>query len=129
MSILLLSMTTLQANKMALAHTNPMPNLMRIASGNAELLKITPDQMKSIKAWTKEHKPKMKEMIKKVMSEEKKLLEDALNTDNDSVKQAEVMLETRKKIIEMKTTCRKTLKSILSKEQYAGVISIYKSMN
>lgn len=129
MTILVLSLTTLQANKAALAHVNPMPNLMRIAVGNAELLKVTPAQMKDIKAWMKVAKPQMKELIKKVMSEEKKLLEDALMTDNDSVKQAEVMLETRKKIIEMKTTCRKTLKGILSKEQYATVVSIYKSMN
>ena len=127
MTILLLSLSSLQANKVALAHTNPMPNLMRIAVGNAELLKINPEQMKNIKAWMKISKPQIKALIKKVMSEEKKLLEDALNTEVDSVKQAEVMLETRKKIIEMKTTCRKTLKGILSKEQYASVISIYKS--
>jgi len=89
MTILVLSLTTLQANKAALAQVNPMPNLMRIAVGNAELLKVTPAQMKDIKAWMKVAKPQMKELIKKVMSEEKKLLEDALMTDNDSVKQAE----------------------------------------
>ena len=128
MTILLLSLSTLQANKAALAHVNPMPNFMRIASGNAELLKITPEQMKAINAWKKVNKPKVKALIKKVMGQEKKLLEDALNGNTDNVKQADAMLETRREIIALKTTCHKTLKGILSKEQYASVISIHKSM-
>ena len=70
----------------------------------------------------------MQEMIKKVMSEEKILLQKAIDTDENTVKMAEVMIETRKNIIAMKTKCRSTLKGILTPEQYANVISIYKSV-
>ncbi len=62
------------------------------------------------------------------MTEEKMLHEKALDTDVDTVKEAEVMLETRKNIIAMKTKCRTTLKGILTPKQYADVITIYKSV-
>jgi len=127
LTILIMSISTLQANKAALAHANPMPNLMRIAVGNAELLNINEEQMKAIKTWIKTEKPKMKKLIMKVMEEEKMLMDKALNTDEDTVKLAETMLETRKQIIAKKTKCRVTLKGILTKEQYANVVKIYKS--
>ena len=38
----------------------------------------------------------MQEMVKKVISEEKMLHVKALDTDADTVKEAELMLETRK---------------------------------
>ena len=67
-------------------------------------------------------------MVKKVMSEEKMLAENALTTDNDSVKDAEDMLETRKTIIAMKAKCNANLKTILTPKQYAQVVTIYRSV-
>ncbi len=130
MALILMSFSTLHAamDKYALAHANPMPNLIRITMGNADLLGINAEQMKAIKAWAAKNKPEMEKMIQKVMSEEAMLLEHALTTDNDSVKEAEVMLETRKQIIAMKTKCRANLKKILTKKQYEQVISIYRSV-
>jgi hypothetical protein len=112
----------------ALRHANPMPNLMRIAMGNADILNLSEDQVKALKAWAVENRPKMAMMIKKVVSEEQMLREEALTTDVDVVKKAETMLETRRKIIEMKTKCRAHLKNTLSEKQYAQVIGIYRSM-
>ncbi len=129
-TFILMSFTTLQAmNDLALAHVNPMPNLMRIAMGNAELLHLTQEQKEALKSWSKTNKPKMLEMMQKVINEEHMLLENALTTDNDSAKEAEVMLETRKQIIALKTKCRANLKNVLTKEQYAQLISIYRSVN
>lgn len=128
-----MSFSTLQAmnnqamNTQALAHANPMPNLMRIAIGNADTLGLNAEQISGLKAWVQTNKPKMKEMIHKVMMEEAMLLEDALTTDNDSVKKAETMLETRKQIIATKAQCRMTLRKILTEKQYAQVIAIYRS--
>ena len=130
MTIVMMSLSTLSAmNPQALKHANPMPNLMRIAMKNADLLQLDQKQMAALKAWADENKPKMKMMIKKVMQEEAMLLENALTTDNDSVKEAEAMLETRKQIIATKTKCRATMKSILTPKQYQQVITIYRSVN
>jgi hypothetical protein len=131
--VILLSFSSLHAmkmgmNKHALKHANPMPNLMRIAIKNGDLLGIDQKQMKALRAWSDTNKPKMKKMVQKVMHEEAMLLENALTTDNDPVKEAEVMLETRKKIIEMKANCLANLKNILTKEQYQNVVNIYRSV-
>ena len=125
-----MSFSTLYAagNQSALKHANPMPNLMRIAIKNADLLGVDAKQMVALKAWSDTNKPKMKMMVKKVMMEEKMLEENALTTDNDSVKEAEVMLETRKMIIAMKARCNANLKTILTKKQYAQVVTIYRSV-
>ena len=129
MTIILMSLSTLHAsNQYALRHANPMPNLMRIAIGNADLLGVDEKQMTALKAWSDTNKPKMQEMVKKVMGEEKMLLEKALTSDADTAKEAEVMLETRKQIIAMKTKCNANLKTILTKKQYADVITIYNSV-
>ena len=130
MTILMMSLSTVHAagNQLALKHANPMPNLMRIAIKNADTLAIDKKQMIALKAWSDTNKPKMQQMVKKVMSEEKMLLENALSTDNDSVKDAEVMLETRKSIIAMKAKCNANLKTILTPKQYTQVVTIYKSV-
>jgi hypothetical protein len=129
-SMLLMSLSTTHAsgNMYAMKHANPMPNLMRIAIKNADLLGVDAKQMIALKTWSDSNKPKMKMMVKKVMHEEKMLLENALSTDNDSVKEAEVMLETRKEIIVMKAACKANLKTILTPKQYADVIKIYRSV-
>lgn len=105
-----------------------MPNLMRIVVGNAALLDVNETQMKELKVWIKTAKPQMKGMIKEVMMKEKALHDNALTTDIDIEKQADEILALRKKIIMMKTKCRKTLKGILTKKQYAEAITIYKSV-
>jgi len=112
----------------ALRHANPMPNLMRIAMGNAEILNLSEAQVKALKAWAVENRPKMGMMIKKVISEERMLREEALTTDVDVPKKAETMLQTRRKIIEMKTKCRAHLKKTLTDKQYTQVIGIYRSI-
>jgi|GEM_PF-1492706 len=133
--VLLMSISSLHAMNMgmgmqkhALKHANPMPNLMRIAIKNADILGIDQKQMIALRAWSDTNKPKMMKMVKSVMHEEAMLLENALTTDKDPVKEAEVMLETRKKIIEMKANCIANLKTILTKEQFQNVVNIYRSV-
>jgi len=129
LTLMLISISTAYAGAgYALRHANPLPNLMRIAKGNAELLSINTKQMESLRSWESENKPKMMKMVKEVIAQEKMLREEALTTDKDVVKKAQKMLELRRKIIEMKTACRAHLRSVLSEKQYAQVISIYRSM-
>lgn len=127
-ALVFMSLTTAYAGgNYALRHANPMPNLMRIAMGNAELLKITGEQMKGLHAWADENKPKMMMLVKQVVMQEKAIREEALTTDKDVMKKADEMLQTRRKIMQMKTACRATLRGILSEKQYAQVIGIYRS--
>ncbi len=124
-----LSCSSLNAmNNRSLTHANPMPNLMRIAQGNAELLGLNAKQMESLKAWSDVNRPKMMQMTQEVMQEEAMLKENALTSDTDIEKQVDRMLQARKNIIMLKTQCRAELKKILTLEQYANVIKIYRSV-
>ena len=124
--IALMSLTNLYANY-ALKHANPMPNLVRYALGNAELLQLNKAQVQDIKAWSKQNKPEMRKLIKQVMTEEKMLMQESLTTDKNVVNKAQTMLDARKKIIEIKTLCRAHLKEVLTAKQYSQVVGIYRS--
>lgn len=129
LTVALISFSTAYADKgHGLRHANPLPNLMRVAMGNAELLHLSKAQMVALRAWRKENKPKMMMMVKQVLQQEMMLKEEALTMDKDVVKKAEKMLDTRRQIIVLKSACRVHLKKTLSKEQYAQVISIYRSV-
>jgi len=124
-----LSCSSLSAmNNRSLTHANPMPNLMRIAQGNAELLGLNAKQIESLKAWSDANRPKMMQMTQTVMQEEAMLKENALTSDTDIEKQVDSMLQARKNIIMLKTQCRAELKKILTPDQYANVIKIYRSV-
>lgn len=112
--------------KHALMHANPLPNLVRVAMQNKDTLNITASQMQAIKAWGKVNKPKVMSLIHLVMTEEKMLMEESLTTDSDVIVKAATMLEARKQIIIIKTKCRENLKKVLSKVQYAQLVTMYK---
>lgn len=124
--VALVSLTSLHANY-ALKHANPMPNLVHYAVGNAEILGITKQQVTEIQAWGKTHKPKMQELIKTVMMEEKMLLDEALGADENVVEKSQKMLDARKEIIKIKTDCRMNMKKILSKKQYEQLVNLYRT--
>ena len=108
-------------------HANPLPNLVRVTLNQASVLQLDAKQIKAVQAWNDANKPKMLELVALVMSEEKMLFDEALGKDQNTIKKAQVMLDARKEIIEMKTLCRANLRTILSKKQYAQLISIYKN--
>lgn len=127
----LMALTNVQAkegkmNHHAMMHANPLPNLMRVATQNAKELNITADQMKELEAWKTTAKPKIKQLIKTVMQEERMLHKLALTTDSDVVAKAQPMLDARKAIIELKTQCRMNLKTILSEKQYKQLVKLYR---
>ena len=126
--MMLMTLSTVYAGAgHALRHANPLPNLVRLTLGNAELLQLNAEQVKEIRTWARENKPTMMKLVQKVVNEEKMLKEEALTTDKDVVKNAESMLDARREIIKIKTACRANLKKILSEKQYAQVIGIYRS--
>ena len=129
----LMTLTTAQAkedgkkqHEMAMKHANPMPNLMRVAMEHKKDLNLSAEQVKALKAWADENKPKMKELIKTVNQEERMLHKEALTTDNDVVAKAQKMLDARKEIIVLKTQCRANLKTILDEKQFKQLVKIYR---
>lgn len=128
----ILSLTSVEAkmaNKegYALRHANPLPNLMRVAMTNKGELNLTQDQITKLQDWSKSNKPQMKQLVQKVMQQERALREEALTTDKNVMEKAEEMLDTRRAIMKKKTACRQNLKTILTAAQYEQVITIYKS--
>ena len=127
----LMALTNVQAkgnmDQYILKHTNPLPNLMRVAVKHAKGLDITDAQMKELKAWQTTAKPKIKQLVKTVMQEERMLHKEALTTDNDVVAKSQTMLDARKAIIELKTQCRMNLKTILNQKQYKQLVKIYRN--
>ena len=128
LAVVLLSVSSSHAGRHGMKHANSMPNLMRIALGNAELLDISKDQVSALRSWRNENKPKIMMMVKQAREQKRLMREEALGADKNVLKLAEKVFTLRKKIIEMKTRCRQTLKSVLNAKQYANVVSIYKSM-
>ncbi len=127
MFMALMSLSSVHGSTHAMKHVSPLPNLVRIALGNAELLQLNEKQVKDIKSWVKTNRPTIKTLVKTVIEKEKSLRVEALTTDKNVVKNAESMLDARRQIIAIKTKCRAYLRSVLSEKQYAQVIGIYKS--
>lgn len=123
----LAALTMASAHALGMKHVNPMPNLVRYAMGNAELLGLNQKQLNEISNWSKAKRPKMMQLVQLVRSEEKMLLEEALGDDIDVVKKSQKMLDARKQIIEMKTACRANLKKILTSKQYAQLVNLYRT--
>ena len=129
LGLLGLSNVQAQMKNHALMHANPMPNLVRVAMKNADSLNITKEQKQEIKAWSEANKPKMKELIKLVMTEERMLRKEALTADKDVVAKAQTMLDARKEIIVVKTQCRQNLKRILNEKQYKDLVKLYRTLH
>lgn len=106
-------------------HANPMPNLMRVAIGNAEILNIDKKQMSALMAWSKENKPLMNKMVKDVMQKESEMEYSALTSGSNLEKLADSILETRREIMMKKIACRALLIKTLSAKQYAYLVNIY----
>lgn len=125
--VIVAALAMINAHAFGMRHANPMPNLVRYAVGNAELLGLNKKQLDEIAAWSDANRAKMMQLVQLVHSEEQMLLEEALGSDVDVVKKSEKMLDARKQIIEIKTACRANLKKILTKKQYEQLVTLYRS--
>jgi len=113
----------------ALKHANPMPNLMRVALGNSNLLGLSKSQIDSLQSWRAANQGNLRSLVQQVMAEEKILHEHSLTNESDIVKRVDNVLKLRLQIMQTKTNCRVNLKKILTKEQFNKVVSIYRSMH
>ncbi|MCU7940704.1 MAG: hypothetical protein KZQ64_14435 [gamma proteobacterium symbiont of Bathyaustriella thionipta] len=112
-----------------MAHANPVPNYMSIIKMNADKLGLNDEQKNKVMVWKKKNGPKMAAMVKSVIEGEKELKIASM----DGVPQTEIsamsdkLLDTRKKIISGKTTCRDYMMDVLSDAQWKQLTDIIKA--
>ena len=116
---------------MLVMHANPaFPNLTGVAIKNAAELDLSSEQVTKLKAWTREHGDEIKQLFQQVAFIEKELIQDALAGQSEAELMAkfEKTLAMRKEIAKTKIACRDNMKSILTKQQFDRLASIYPMM-
>ena len=130
---LIISSSFLQASDMEfmrnMVHSNPVPNYVSDIKMNADKLGLNEDQKAKVMAWNKKNGPAMAAMVKSVIDGEKEIKMASM----EGASQAEIsamsnkLMDTRKKIIAGKTTCRDYVMKILSDAQWQQLTDIIKA--
>ncbi len=121
---LFFSAVNLQASDMEflhnMAHANPVPNYMSIIKKNAAKLELNMKQTEKIMAWKKKNGPKMAAMVQSVIDGEKKIRMASIDgiSHKEITAMADELMDTRKKIILGKTTCRDYMMNVLTDSQW-----------
>jgi DNA-binding helix-hairpin-helix protein with protein kinase domain len=103
-----------------MAHVNPVPNYVAYIKKNAEALKISDDQMEQVKAWNKDNREKMHQMVMSVIEGERQMAQASMDgvSGNEIKTMAEAVHEIRMQIIAGKTLCRDRMMEILDESQW-----------
>lgn len=130
---LMISSSFLQASDMEfmrnMAYSNPVPNYVSVINKNADKLGLNEDQKTKVMAWNKKNGPAMAAMVKSVIDGEKEIKMASM----EGVSQAEIsamsnkLMDTRKKIIAGKTTCRDYVMKVLTDTQWQQLTDIIKA--
>ncbi len=112
-----------------MAHVNPVPNYMSIIVKNEDKLALTADQKTKVMAWNKKNGAKMATMVNSVVDGEKQITVASMKgtSSTEIASMADQLMETRKKIIVGKTTCRDYMMDVLSPEQWKQLTDIIKA--
>ena len=130
---LFISSSLLAADQMQfkrnMAHANPVPNYMSIIKMNADTLGLNSDQKSKVMVWKKKNGPKMAVMVDSIIKGEEEIKSASMaGVSQDKIKaMADALMDTRKKIIIGKTTCRDYMMSVLSDAQWQQLINIMKA--
>lgn len=116
-------------NMMAMMkHVSPMPNLMPIAIGNADLLDLSKEQTEALAKGRQERHDKVHGLANEIIADEKAITQAALEgkSKDEINKMSEAVMEKRLGIIDAKASCRDTMRKVLNEEQWNEVINIAK---
>ncbi len=108
-------------------HANPMPNLMKVVKQHGDMLELTDEQSKMLAAWRKANHEPMHAKVKELHDIEQAMFDASISgkTIEEIMVLASKAMELRKEIIAGKTACRDNMAAVLSKEQFAQVLSLY----
>ncbi|MDX1352951.1 MAG: hypothetical protein R3254_08060 [Thiomicrorhabdus sp.] len=111
-----------------LNHASFMPNLMKHIMHTKGSLKLSKEQINTLKEYKKTHSPQVHKMVETLIEVEKQAKQMALdNYPPEKVAGlAKMSLDIRSDIFHAKLKCRSFVKSVLSEEQYKKALTSYK---
>jgi hypothetical protein len=114
--------------KAVMKHVSPMPNLMPIAIGNADLLDLKKEQTEALAKGREERHDKVHGLANEIIADEKAITQAALEgkSKDEINKMSEAVMEKRLGLIDAKASCRDTMRKVLNEEQWNEVIKIAK---
>ena len=112
-----------------MAHANPVPNYMSIIKMNADKLGLNEEQNNQVMVWKKKNGEKMAVMVKSVMAGEKEIKLASMNgvSSSEIATMSNNLMDTRKKIIAGKTTCRDYMMKVLTEAQWKQLTDMMKA--
>jgi len=114
----------------AVKHAHPLPNFMIVIMQQGDMLALSPEQAQAVANWRAKHGPIAKKLVMAIKNGEQELQKASLNgaSKEEIMAQVDALLDKRRQLAEMKTTCRDNMRQILSDEQWDEVVSLYKEM-
>ena len=112
-----------------MAHANPVPNYMSIIKMNADKLGLNEEQKNQVMVWKNKNGEKMAVMVKSVMAGEKEIKLASMNgvSSSEIATMSNNLMDTRKKIIAGKTTCRDYMMKVLTEAQWKQLTDMMKA--
>ena len=109
-------------------HVSPMPNLMPIAMGNADMLELSKEQTEALAAGRDERHDKVHGLANEIIADEKAVTQAALEgKSKDELNQmSQAIMEKRLAIIDAKSSCRDIMRNTLNDEQWNEVVELAK---
>ncbi len=110
-------------------HVSPMPSLMPIAMGNADMLELSKEQIEALAVGRDERHDKVHGLANEIVADEKAVAQAALEgkTKEELNQMSEAIMEKRLAIIEAKANCRDIIRKTLNDEQWGEVVDLAKA--
>lgn len=119
-----------KSNMMAIMkHVSPMPNLMPIAIGNADLLELSKEQTDALAKGREERHDKVHGLANEIIADEKAVTQAVLEgkSKEEINKMSEAIMKKRLVIIDAKASCRDIMRKVLNEEQWGEVVELAKA--
>lgn len=113
--------------KYAVKHSNFMPTLMAVAMKNKDTLKLTNQQIQTLKNYHAENSPSQREDMKNVVKLEKQAAKASLAGNlAEAQKLGQKSIALRQTILNQKLRCHQMIAEVLSTDQYAQIVNLAK---
>ena len=109
-------------------HASPLPNLMRVAMHNKEALKLDEAQIRNLEFWRDRQSIVAKRLVREITMLETEINEASLSGKPTGflINKVSTMLSKRMQLASQKVLCRDNMMHVLTPEQWAKVVGLYK---
>lgn len=128
--ILLITSASVNAgpqHNMAMKHTNPLPNFMKVIKKFGDNLDLSSQQQSDLAAWRDKNGPVAMQLVQDIISAEKELHDSAFsNTSQQQLQDLmDKVLGMRLQLAQTKISCRENMRTVLNDQQWDKVIALY----